>query len=51
MDYSEILIRLDQHMNVYRHAVLKKQINIASEYAKSIQELAEALVAATKGMK
>lgn len=50
MDYSEMLIRLDQHMNLYRKAVLKKQFDVAREQAKIIHELAADLLFATRGM-
>lgn len=51
MDYSEILIRLDQHINLYRKAVQKKQLDVAQVYAKAIHELAADLLFATRGMK
>ena len=50
MDYSDILIRLDQHMSLYRKAVLKKQFEVAREQAKLISELAADLLFVTRGM-
>lgn len=50
MDYSEILIRLDQHMVLYRKAVLKKQFDVAREQAKLINDLSQDLLFLTRGM-
>jgi len=50
MDYSELLIRLGQHMNIYRSAVLKKQFELAREQAGIIHNLAADLLFITRGM-
>ena len=50
MDYSELLILIDQHMNLYRKAVLKKQFDVAREQAKAISDLAQDLLFLTRGM-
>ena len=50
MDYSEILIRLGQHMNIYRSAVLKKQFELAREQAEIINNLAADLLFFNMGM-
>jgi hypothetical protein len=51
MDYSEILIQLDQHTSLYRKAVLKNQFDIAQVHSRFMLELAAELLVATKGMK
>lgn len=51
MDYSEILIRLDQKMNDYRKFVLKHQFESALDTAKDIVMLAGLLQLTTKDMK
>jgi hypothetical protein len=50
MDYSELLILIDQHMNLYRKAVLKKQFDAARDQAKIINELTQDLLFLTRGM-
>lgn len=51
MDYSDILIQLDQHMTLYRKAVLKHELDFAQVHSRFILELAAELLVATKGMK
>lgn len=50
MDYSDILIRLDQHMNLYRKAILNKDFAAAREQARLIHERAADLLFLTRGM-
>jgi len=50
MDYSDILIQLDQHITLYRKAVLKKKLDFAQVHSRYILELAAELLVATKGM-
>jgi hypothetical protein len=51
MDYSEILIQLDQHTKLYLKAILKQELDFAQVHSRFILELAAELLVATKGMK
>jgi hypothetical protein len=51
MDYSEILIQLDQHTKLYLKAILKQELDIAQVHSRFLLELAAELLVATKGMK
>jgi len=51
MDYSEILIRLDQKMNNYRKLILKHDLKSAYETAKDIAVLSRLLQITTRDMK
>ena len=51
MDYSEILIRMNQRMKEYQKSVNKKDLQEAKLHAAVILELADELLFATRAMK
>lgn len=50
MDYAEALLKLTQSVKLYRQAVLKHQIEMAEQFAKTISEMSTELVATTAKM-
>jgi hypothetical protein len=51
MDYSELLIRMDQRLKLYHEAVNKKDIAAAKLNAAVIFEMADELLFITRAMK
>jgi len=51
MDYSELLIRMDQRLKQYHEAVNKKDLAAAKTIAAVLLELADELLFITRGMK
>lgn len=51
MDYSTILITLDQSIKAYRNSVLTKQYETSLQITSTIEEAAKKLTEATESMK
>jgi hypothetical protein len=51
MDYSLIMIRMDQNLKLYQKSLLAHDVAQAKTYAAVLVELAENLLSVTRGMK
>jgi len=51
MDYSQILVTLDQSIKQYRQSVLKMQYDASSQYAETVRKLADDLVTNTEALR
>lgn len=51
MDYSLIIIRIEQYLKLYQKSLLHNDIPQAKTHAAVLVELAENLLAVTRGMK